>query len=118
MLEHVTRHAQFLQAQHGGLFVEDAHNAGLAVDGRDRRDAEVDLAAGAANTHTPVLGKSALRDVQIGQDFDSADDGGMKALWRRTDLMQHAVDPVPDPEFAVEGLDMNVRSSVLNRLID
>ena len=118
LLELGALHPEFRQAPHGGLFVENTHDGALAVDGRNRGDAQVDLTARTADAHTAVLRQPPLRDVQIGQNFDAAQNGRVVPSGRGRLLVQHAVDPVPDTDFALEGFDMDVRSAVLNGLID
>ena len=59
-----------------------------------------------------------FRDVQIRHDFHARDDRGLKSpdRRRRRYRMQHAVDSVAHAKFILEGFDMNVRRSRLNRL--
>jgi len=49
------------QAQLEALLVEDSHDDGFAVDGRQDRNAQVDVAAAGAGLDAPVLGVCASR---------------------------------------------------------
>ena len=63
-----------------------------------------------------VLGQAFFRDVEMAQNLDARNDGGLKALdlRRHGDFLQHAVNAVTDAEFLLERFEMNVRSAQLD----
>ena len=80
--------------------VEETHDDAFAVDHRDDRDADVDLAAVDAHLDAAVLRQALLGDVEPGHDLEAADDGRLEAVdLRRQGLrLQHAVDAVADAQ--------------------
>ena len=96
--------------------VEDSHDHLLAVDGRDGRDAHVDVPAGNPDPQTPVLGQPALRDVHLREDLDPGDHGRVHSLGRGHDLAQQTIHPdAHGGRFGLR-LDVHVAGAVLDRL--
>ena len=89
--------------------VEDTEHDALAVERREGRDAEIDLFPHEPELDAPVLRQPALGDVELRHDLDAGDDGGLETPGRCLDVVQHAVDPVPDLQLVLERLDVNVR---------
>ncbi len=94
------------------------HDDAFAVNHRDDRDADVDLAALDAHLDAAVLRQALLGDVEPRHDLDAADDRRLEAIdLRRQHLrLQHAVDAVADAERFFLGLDVNVAGALVGRL--
>ena len=91
------------------FLVEDAENGIFAVAGRHDGDAQVDEAAFVLHAEAAVLRDAAFGDVQIAQNFDARENGGMPLLGDGLHgVLQHAVDAVLDGDFGVAGFDVNV----------
>src|SRR5439155_12038869 len=111
-------HAEMLGAQDRVAAVEDSQHDRFAVDHRDDRDADVDLAAGDFELDAAVLRQALFGDVQVRQNLDAADDGGVEAAdgAGHVGLDQHAVDAVAKTQLVLERLDVNVGGAGFNRL--
>ena len=98
--------------------VQDAHHDAFAVQHRDDRDADVDLAAAHLELDAAVLRQALLGDVQPGHDLQAADDRGLKAIdLRRHRLrLQHAVDAVANLNAGRLRLDVHVAGPRFDRL--
>ena len=70
----VVLHAERVEVHHHGVLVEDPEHDRLAVDARQRHDADVHVAALDREPHPAVLGDAALGDVELGHDLDARDD--------------------------------------------
>ena len=101
------------------LLVENTDDGVLAVDARHDRDAEVDPASFDLQPETSVLRDSLLRDVELRHDFDTADDLGVVRLRDRLHRpSQSPVDAVLDDHFVIPGLDMDIRCTPVQRVVD
>src|ERR1700730_7847696 len=95
--EHIEAQPAHLLGQ--GLLVEHAQHRILAEDAGNDRDAKVDRPRLEGNLEAPVLGYSALRDVELRHHFDARDD-----LLRQLDpgdvcdVGEYTVDPVAHHE--------------------
>ncbi len=91
-------HAELLEGEEDVGLVEEAHDDALAEEHGDDGDADVHLAAAHVELDAAVLGDAALRDVQVREDLDAGDDGGLEPvhLGRDGRLLEDAVDAVPD----------------------
>ena len=100
------------------LLVEHAHHDAFAVQHRNDRHADVDLAARHAQLDAAVLRHALLGDVQPGHDLQAADDRRLEAidLRRHRLALQHAVDAVADLQPRLLRLDVNVARPRLDRL--
>ena len=86
------------------------------TEGHDRH-AEIDGAPLDAELETAVLRDPLFRDVELGHDLDARDDRLVEFLVDRLHrLVQHAVDPVLDDDFAVPRFDVNVGGAPLQRV--
>src|SRR6185369_349306 len=90
---------------------EDAQHDAFAVDVRRGGHAQVDLMAAYGDTHAPVLGKSALRDVKPGHDLDARDDGGFLLRRKGLDIVQRAVDAQTHLEIVFGRLEVDIRGA-------
>ncbi len=63
---------------------------------------------------TPVLRHPPFGNIQARENFHPGRDSGSERQWRIRDLMQHAVEPVADPQFPLIRFDMNVRGLLTN----
>ena len=57
-----------------------------------------------------------FRNGHVRLNLQAADDGGLQALGRRLDFMQHSVDAVTNAESLGQWLEMNIGSAHLERL--
>ena len=101
-----------------GLLVEHAHHDALAVDARQRHDAQVDVAAVDDQADAPVLGQALLGDVQLGHDLDARDHAGGHPPRHGGDVLQDAVDPEAHAQLAPFGREVDVGGAALDRLGD
>ncbi len=95
--------------------VEQPHDDLLAPQRRQRRHAEVHLAALAElELDATVLRETALGDVERRHDLDAADDGVLQLDGGRHLLGEHAVDAVAHPELLLVRLDVDVARALLD----
>ena len=106
----------FERKLHAAL-VQKTHDDAFAVQHRDDRDADVDLAAGDAQLDAAVLRQSLLGDVQPRHDLQTADDRRLEAvdLRRHRLRLQHAVDAVANLDAGRLRLDVHVARPRLDR---
>ena len=69
---------------------------------------QVHRAAVDLHLNTSVLRAAAFRDVEAGDDLDTADHRGRKASGRRRHLVESTVHPVADTEILFKGLKVDV----------
>ena len=98
------------------VLVEDPEDRLLAEDRRQGRHAKVDLAGAVPELEAPVLRHAALGDVQVRHDLEAREDRGLETFGRREHLVEHAVDPEPDPEHLLVRLEVYVRGAFLDRV--
>ncbi len=105
-------HAELVHAQQNGGAVEQTQHDRFSVQHWNHRDADVYLMVGDANLNTSVLGDSLFSNVQLAQDLEPRDDGGLELLdlGGHRCFLEHAVDAVTDAQRVLERLDMHVRS--------
>ena len=85
----------------------------LAVDGGQRRDAEVDLpAAGCCEAKLPSCGQPALGDVETRDDLEPRHHGQVERARHLEEVEQEPVDPVADARPVLVGLDVDVGGAV------
>ena len=108
VLEGVGVEAELGEVELEGLFIEQAHDGFLPVDGGEGGDAEVDFVGVVAELDAAVLGEAAFGDVEVGHDLDAGDEGGLQALGGGHDLVEHAVDAEADAEDLFVGLEVDV----------
>ena len=60
-----------------------------------------------------VLRETAFRDVHVREDLDAGDDCRMQVAGRGGGIVEHAVHPIPHPQFLLHGFDVNVRGPLL-----
>ena len=109
-------HAERIEVEPARLLVEQAQHDAFAVAGRDRRDADVDRAAGDAQRDAAVLRQALLGDVEPRHDLDARDDQRRHRALGLQHLAQHAVDAEADHESVLERLDVDVGGVLLDRL--
>ena len=101
------------------FLVEDTDDCVFAVDAGHDRDAKIDAAAFDLETKATVLRDSLLRNIELRHDFDAADD--LRVVRFRDGLhrpRQSTVDPVLDDDFLVPGLDVDIRGTSVERVVD
>ena len=110
----VVLHAQRFERELHPALVQQPHDDAFAVQHRDHRDADVDLAAGYAELDAAVLRQPLFRDVEPGHDLEAADDRGLEAVdLRRNRLrMEHAVDAVANLDAGGLRFDVHVARRV------
>ena len=117
-LQRVLGEAERLEVHDDARAVEDTQHDALAVERRQRRDAEVDLLAHHAELDAAVLRQAPLGDVELRHDLDARHDGRLQPARRRLDVVQHAVDAVADLELVLERLDVDVGRALLDGAVD
>ena len=118
VLEHLRGEAELLERQEDARAVEEPHDDRLAVHGGDRRDADVHAPAAERDADAPVLRQTPLGDVHLGHELDARGHGGLQPARRRLLVEEDPVDPVPDAERVLEGLDVDVRRLGVDRVLD
>jgi len=118
LLEHLALEAEVRERQLNRPPVEDTHDDAFAEDHRDDADTEVYLSIADLDLEAAVLGDAAFGDVEIGENLDAADDGGLKLtdLGRNIGIAKDAIDPVANHKVVFIGLDVNVARSLVDRL--
>ena len=101
---------------HGLRAVEQSQHDTLAERGRDRRDAQIDIAARDAQADSAVLRQALLGDIEARHDLDARRDRRLKALGRRQHVVHHAVHAEAHHHFFFENFDVNIRRAILDRL--
>ena len=114
----ITEEAELGQAEREAFLVENTHDDGLAVGGRQGGNTQVDLLAGGGDLNAAVLRDAFLGDGDVGHDLQARDHGELQALGRAVHLDQNTVDAVTDAEPFFERLKMDVRRPTGNRLKD
>ena len=110
-VERFRRHPQLVESDRSSAPIEQAEDDRLPVEGRDGRDPEVELALFEAHADPPILGRPALGDVQLREQLDARDHGGLKPLRWAGQLAQHAVHAEAGGEPLPRRLQMNVRGT-------
>ncbi len=99
-----------LERQQRVALVEHADHDLLAVDGGQRGDTEVELPRPHLHRDAAVLRDPLLGDVEVRHDLQARDEAALEVLGLRAHrLVEHAVDPEPDPHVALPRLDVHVR---------
>ena len=109
-------HAQADQIERQRTLVQNTHDHALTVDGGNGTDTDVNLAAFKAQRDVAILWHIALGDVHVGHDLHAAKQRRLQVLGRRWLFDEHAVDAVLDLELRFKRLNVDVGSSILNRL--
>ncbi len=109
-------HAQVRQVQPAGLLVQEPHDDALALSHGKGGDPHVHGPAGDAQGDASVLGQALLGDIELRHDLDAGDERRAQPGRGLQDLAQDAVDAETDHQAALEGLDVDVRGLLLDRL--
>ena len=88
--------------------VENSHHDLFAVDGREYRDADVDLLLHRLDLEAAVLRAAALGDVEVRENLDARHDGVVEGLRRRGTVHKLAVDAVPEARRLFHRLEVYV----------
>ncbi len=94
--------------------VEYAHHDAFAVDGWQRRDAEVDVLAKHPETNPAVLGQTALGDIELGHELDAGNYSSAHLARRRFDGIHHAINSNADAQLVFHRLDVNVTGAAFD----
>jgi len=87
-------------------------------------NADVHFAIIDADLDTTVLRQPLFGDVQMAENLDAGNDGGLKPLelGRDRDFLEHAIDPVANAKLMFEGFEMDIRrpqfDGVAQHLVD
>ncbi len=111
--------AELGQVELEHLLVEDTGDDLLPEQGRQGGDAHVDLFAVPVLELDPhldpaVLGEALLGDVHVREDLDPREDGAPELQGQADHLVEVAVDAVADAELLFVGLEVDVRSALLD----
>ena len=100
--------------------VEQAHHDRLALDGRQRRNADVEHPPGrdGVQRDAAVLRPAALGDVELREHLQTGRDAVREPLRDALDLLEHAVDAEADEQAVLLRLDVNVARAILGGLED
>ena len=100
--------------------VEEAHHDRLALDRRQRRDADVEHSArgGRGERDASVLRLPALGDVELREHLQARGDADRAASRDPLGLVEHAVDAEADDERVRLRLEVDVARAVLGRFED
>ncbi len=102
------RHAEVVQVQAPGLFVEQPQHDALAVAGRHRRNAHVDLSAANPKRDAAILRHSLLCDVELRHDLDPRNQQRRERALRLHDFPHDTVYAKAHHQLLLERLDVNV----------
>ena len=105
---HPLGHAERVEIDPGILLVENTQHDALARAARQGRDAHVEQFAAERQPHAPVLRHAALGDVEPRHHLDAADHHRRDMRRHAQRFAQHAVDPHPDDQPGLIGLDMDI----------
>src|SRR5712664_103001 len=96
------------------FLIEDAENRVFPMTGGHDGNAQIDVAPLVFHAEAPVLGNTALGDVQLAQYLDARQHGGMPFLGNGLHgVLQHAVDTIFDGHFGVTRFDVDVAGAAL-----
>ena len=111
---------ELVQAQEDLAAHQQAQRDALAVHGRHGRNADVDLLAANPNIDAAILRQALLGDVHAGHHLDAGNDRGLVTLQlrRQRNLVQNAVNAVPNAQLILGGFEMNVRRALIVSLPD
>ena len=112
----VIGHAERFEVEIHGRAIEHAQHDAFAKLRRQRRDAQVDRAAGDVLLDAAVLRQAALGDVHVRHHFHARNDRQREMARRRRHFVKRAVDAITNFEFVFERLEMDVARAVLDRL--
>ena len=116
--ERLRLEAEARHVEHQLVLVEETKDDLFAEEGRQHRDAEVDLlrlaALVVADLDAAVLRQALLGDVELRHDLHARHDGVAILHRRRHDVVEDAVDAVPDAQLLLVRLDVNVAGALLN----
>src|SRR6266567_8816191 len=101
-------HADLVHAGGEIGFVQDAQHALFAVDGGQKRDAQVKVAAGHLHPHAAVLGQTAFGNVEAAHDLQAGNQADRQIFWGRRFVEERAVDAVAQADHPFKGFDVNV----------
>ena len=112
------RHAELAERQERRRLAQQAHDHRLAVRGRHGGEPHVDRGVAHAHAEASVLGQSLLGDVEPGHELQPRDECARHAPAVDHLLLQDAIDPEPDAQLLIAGLDVNVRGARLHGVIE
>ncbi len=110
--------AQRDEVERHAAAIEHAQHHGLAMHGRQGRDAQVDVLAAHRQADAAVLRQPALGDVEPGHDLEPRDDRRAQLGGRRLHVAQHAIDPVARAQALLGRLEVDVGSAQFGGLGD
>ncbi len=112
------REAKLGQSDQRPAAVEQPHDQLLAPDRLDGGHPDVELSAVDIDADLAVLRAPALDDVHAGHDLHARGEGRPGSGRKVCHVLQHAVDPKPDPQEVLLRLDVYVRRPVAQPLRD
>ena len=102
-------HAQALQVEAPGLFVEQAHHHALAMGRRQSRDAHIDFMPGQSKADAAVLRHALFSDVEARHDFDPRHQQVRQLTFGPQHFAQLAIDAHAHRQVMLEGFQVHIR---------
>ena len=103
-------HAEVVGVFNVGVAGQDTQHGLLAKDGRQDRDADVDVGAGLKpGAEMPVLRDAVLGNVKVGHDLDAGDERLMQGALQRHIVDDDAVNAHTDLCLALKRLNVDIR---------
>jgi hypothetical protein len=119
LFERRRRHPDLLDRRHALAVIEDAHHHFLAKERPQSGHAEVDFGAVLGGRAQPaVLRQPLLGDVHTRHDLQARDQSLMHPLRQVHDLLEQAVEAMPDEDTLFHRLDVDVARLALDRALD
>ena len=88
--------------------IENSHDDGLSMNGRQNADAEIKLLPAGTSLNPPVLAPPLFSDVHIGHNFQSRHQCCEKASWWAVSFNQHTINSISNAYPCCEWLNVNV----------
>ncbi len=111
------RHPQLVKLQLHGASVQYAKHHRFTKLGRQAGDTQVNRPPVNHHVDTTILGQSALRNIQVGDNLQTRNHRQSQMPGWRSHLIKGAIHTITDFELIFERLKVNVGSTVLNRLL-
>ena len=115
-LQQQLRHPGVVQRQQARRLIQQTHDHGFAVLHRHGRHPHVDLMTPDPHVEPAILRQPLLGDVETRQQLQAQHQSRRDPHLVEHVLMQHAVDPLPNAQHLLIGLDVDIRGVHLHRI--